>query len=152
MKYLLFIFGLALTSVAFSHENSVKGGSLYLVTEGFETHRAEFDYAQDCELIAKTMNEKEPAVTWLCSTSKKPEEYKCILNNVTVVNWDESTKEVLNLKFSLSMNRGQAKTKLTSALDSFDYVKGTSNNSILKNWCLLISIGCIHKRHDKSNY
>ena len=29
--------------------------------------------------------------------------------------------------------------------------KGTSNNSILKNWCLLISIGCIHKRHDKSN-
>ena len=30
-------------------------------------------------------------------------------------------------------------------------VKGTSNNSILKNWCLLISIGCIHKRHDKSN-
>ena len=29
---------------------------------------------------------------------------------------------------------------------------GTSNNSILKNWCLLISIGCIHKSHDKSNY
>ena len=30
-------------------------------------------------------------------------------------------------------------------------LRGTSNNSILKNWCLLISIGCIHKRHDKSN-
>ena len=31
------------------------------------------------------------------------------------------------------------------------FLMGTSNNSILKNWCLLISIGCIHKRHDKSN-
>ena len=41
--------------------------------------------------------------------------------------------------------------KLVNFIGFSHSVMGTSNNSILKNWCLLISIGCIHKRHDKSN-
>lgn len=123
LKYLIFLFGIVFSSITFSHEKVVDGGSLYLVRQGFETHRGEFNYAQDCDLIAKIMNEKEPNVTWLCSTSKKPVEYKCSLKGVTIINSDKNTKEVLDFDFSLSMNRGKAKTSLTAAVSSFDYVK-----------------------------
>ena len=36
--------------------------TLYLSRSGIETERAQFVYAQDCELIAKTMREAEPRV------------------------------------------------------------------------------------------
>ena len=123
LKYLILLFGIVFSPITLSHEKVVDGGSLYLVRSGFETHRAEFNYAQDCELIAKTMNEKEPNVTWLCSTSEMPVEYQCSLNGVTIINSDKNTKEVLDFDFSLSMNRGKAKTSLTTAVNSFDYVK-----------------------------
>jgi len=123
VKYLILLFGVVFSSISLSHEKVVEGGSLYLVRSGFETHRAEFDYAQDCELIAKAMNEKEPNVKWLCSTSEIPVEYQCNLKGLTIINSDKNTKEVLDLDFSLSLNRGKAKTSLTSSVSSFDYVK-----------------------------
>ena len=49
------------------------------------------------------------------------------------------------------LEAGFESCEVSKAFDWLDSLKGTSNNSILKNWCLLISIGCIHKRHDKSN-
>jgi len=43
------------------------GNELYLKrSSGVETHRAVFDYASDCKLIEKTMNNAEPNVTWFC--------------------------------------------------------------------------------------
>ena len=43
------------------------GTELYLLRSGGSlTHRAVFDYASDCELIAKTMNKAEPNVNWHC--------------------------------------------------------------------------------------
>ena len=41
------------------------GTRLYLERMGMLTFRAKFCYAQDCELIAKTMDAKELA-RWLC--------------------------------------------------------------------------------------
>lgn len=46
--------------------DTVVGGALYLNRLGVETHRAEFDYAADCELVAKIMNSAEPLVDWHC--------------------------------------------------------------------------------------
>lgn len=112
-----------ISSVSFPHEKTVENGSLYLVRDGFETHRAEFNYAQDCQLIAKTMNEKEPNVKWLCSTSEKPIEFDCNLKGVTIVNTDNNTKEVMDFSFKLLMNRGKATTTLPIAVSSFDYVE-----------------------------
>ena len=60
----------------------------------------------------------------------------------------------MNNKFSHAMSiKGRTKmcNRIVSNSIEDEIFKGTSNNSILKNWCLLISIGCIHKRHDKSN-
>ena len=42
------------------------GTELFLLRSGVETHRAVFDEAGDCELIAKTMNKAEPRVKWFC--------------------------------------------------------------------------------------
>jgi len=39
---------------------TVEGGALYLTRSDFETHRAEFDIAEDCEHVARIMNEAEP--------------------------------------------------------------------------------------------
>ncbi len=123
LKYLSVLFTILISSVAFSHEKTIEGSSLYLVRSGFETHRAEFNYAQDCQLIAKTMNEKEPNVKWLCSTSEKPREFDCNLKGVTIVNTDKNTKEVMDFSFKLSLNRGKATTTLTAAVSSFHYAE-----------------------------
>jgi hypothetical protein len=123
LKYLSVLFTILISSVSFSHEKAIKDGSLYIVRGGFEMHRAEFDYAQDCQLVAKTMNEKEPNVKWLCSTSEKPREFDCTLKGIRIVNTDKNTKEVMDFSFKLSMNRGKAKTTLTAAVSSFDYVE-----------------------------
>ena len=48
---------------------TVEGGALYLTRLGFETHRAEFLDAADCEHVAGIMNQAEPLVNWRCSTS-----------------------------------------------------------------------------------
>ena len=48
---------------------TVEGGALYLTRLGFETHRAEFLDAADCEHVAGIMNQAEPLVNWHCSTS-----------------------------------------------------------------------------------
>ena len=40
--------------------------SLYLAREAGELKRAEFVYAKDCRLIAKTMREAEPRANWYC--------------------------------------------------------------------------------------
>jgi len=45
---------------------SKPGTELFLLRSDFETHRAVFDYAADCELIAQTMNKAEPKVKWFC--------------------------------------------------------------------------------------
>jgi len=41
------------------------GTDLYLNRNAFETHRAVFDYAEDCQLIARIMS-KEEIATWYC--------------------------------------------------------------------------------------
>tara|TARA_B110000211_G_C13885350_1_gene467038 strand:- start:608 stop:787 length:180 start_codon:yes stop_codon:yes gene_type:complete len=45
---------------------SDNGASLYLAREAGELKRAEFVYAKDCRLIAKTMREADPRTNWYC--------------------------------------------------------------------------------------
>jgi len=123
LKYIVTFIGIVFSTITFSYEKVVDGGSLYLIRGGFETHRAEFDSPQDCKLVAETMNKKEPNVKWLCSTSENPREYKCNLKGVTIINSDKNTQETVDLDFKISMTRGKANTTLTSAVSSFDYVQ-----------------------------
>ncbi len=127
--YIASILGIILWAfAASSHAETVGGGSLYLNRSGVETHRAEFNFAQDCELVAKAMNEKEPLVEWYCSTSQPSIEYDCNIQNVTIENW-EGTKSTSDLKFSILMTRGKARTTLSDALGSFNYEQ---TDSIIK--------------------
>ena len=43
-----------------------EGSELYLLRSGTETYRAEFEYPEDCQHIAKIMNKAEPLVKWYC--------------------------------------------------------------------------------------
>jgi len=83
---------------------TVEGAALYLMRSNFETHRAEFTNAQDCEHIAKTMNKAEPLVRWYCSTSTLPVNYTCKVSNVQVTNTDTNEVKTVNASFSLSLN------------------------------------------------
>lgn len=49
------------------------GQHLYLRRDiiNFVTHRAKFDYAQDCQLIQEAIQEKEPHVVWFCAGKVK---------------------------------------------------------------------------------
>jgi hypothetical protein len=52
---------MATSRAAFSGgEHTAAGGALYLLRHGSEAHRAEFDYASDCRIVAKTMTSAEP--------------------------------------------------------------------------------------------
>lgn len=42
------------------------GAELYLLRSEVETHRAVFDYPEDCQHVAKIMNAAEPLVRWYC--------------------------------------------------------------------------------------
>lgn len=69
MKFLLFIaLGIMLlfSTVLYAGWFSKSGAELFLSRQGFETHRAVFDEAGDCQLIADTMNKAEPNVRWFC--------------------------------------------------------------------------------------
>jgi len=65
---------IAILLLAFSSSAFALGNRLYLVRwedsaktiPKYETYRAEFKYAKDCELVAQTMNKAEPLVTWYC--------------------------------------------------------------------------------------
>ena len=119
--------------LAFSQDKAVEGGSLYLVRSGFETHRAEFNYAQDCELLAKAINEKEPAVTWLCSTSEKPRVFSCLIKDLTITDHDGEVSVIPSMNFELSLNRGRANSDLPwDVADSFNYTE-TDNGIKLTN-------------------
>lgn len=109
------------TSLSAGTFEPVEGGALYLKRFGVETLRAEFTSAADCELIAKKMSAAEPNVSWYCATSTAPVVLKCNLNDVTVKNTDKGTKTTNSIDFELTMNKGKARTNLTSAVDSFDY-------------------------------
>ena len=68
MKIVVIVFGvtLFLCLPVYAGWLGNSGDQLYLLRSGIETHRAVFDYAADCEFIAKTMNKAEPDVTWFC--------------------------------------------------------------------------------------
>jgi len=134
MKFLIMILGIIMPSMSYSKDNFVTGGSLYLIRGGLETHRAEFNYSQDCELIAKAMNDKEPNVKWFCSTYQKPTELNCNLKGVTIINTDMHTKEKLDLDFKISMTRGKATTTLSSAISSFDYTESKKLIKLTNNY------------------
>lgn len=52
----------------FTTTNEEQGQHLYLYRSsiGTVTHRAKFDYAQDCELLQRTIQSLEPDVKWFC--------------------------------------------------------------------------------------
>lgn len=124
---------LSFSMLAFSQDEAVEGGSLYLVRNGFETHRAEFDDALDCEYIAKVMNEKEPLVTWLCSTSEKPRVFSCLIKGLTIIDHDGEVSVIPSMDFELSLNRGRASSDLPSprwnVAKSFTY---TETDQVIK--------------------
>lgn len=47
---------------------TVDGGALYLHRPSINStsHKAEFEFAQDCRLIAEIMSKAEPEVQWYC--------------------------------------------------------------------------------------
>lgn len=100
---------------------AVEGGALYLNRHGVETHRAEFDYADDCKLIAQAMSEKEPAVKWYCSTSEVPVSYKCKIHNVTFKGAESKSQEASDLEFGLELSRGVATSTLQIPMNTFRY-------------------------------
>ena len=113
---------LSFSMLAFSQDEALEGGSLYLVRNGFETHRAEFDDALDREYIAKVMNEKEPLVSWLCSTSEKPRVFACLIKDLSILDHDGEVSVIPSIDFELPLNRGRADSDLPwDAADSFDY-------------------------------
>ncbi|NIT12955.1 MAG: hypothetical protein GTN99_01525 [Candidatus Dadabacteria bacterium] len=90
---------------------TTEGGALYLNRLGFETHRAEFIYAADCEHVAKIMNEAEPLVDWYCSTSVPDINLSCSVRGVSVDAPPEVKAEVTipeSFEFKLRLNRGKA--------------------------------------------
>ena len=130
MKVITAVLLLSFSMLAFSQDEAVEGGSLYLVRNGFETHRAEFNYAQDCELLAKAINEKEPAVTWLCSTSEKPRVFSCRIKGLTIIDHDGEVSVIPSMDFELSLNRGRADSDLPwDAAGSFTY---TETDKVIK--------------------
>ncbi|WP_133521600.1 hypothetical protein [Buttiauxella sp. JUb87] len=51
----------------FTPTNEEQGQHLYLYrSSGTVTHRAKFDYAQDCELLQRAIQSLEPGVKWFC--------------------------------------------------------------------------------------
>lgn len=64
--YIIFFLTLFLSSPLYAGWFAKSGTELFLLRSGVETHRAVFDIAADCELIAKTMNKAEPKVKWFC--------------------------------------------------------------------------------------
>lgn len=134
MKNLLLITALSLYSaLALAHVDPVEGGSLYLDRgEGrLETHRAEFDYAGDCELIAAAMNKAEPDVTWLCSTAVKPRVFECSISDIVRVGFGNDSDVVIRLPvwhFEMELNRGKARMSNPAHLPNdystrFDYTE-----------------------------
>ncbi|RDH84510.1 MAG: hypothetical protein DIZ80_03255 [endosymbiont of Galathealinum brachiosum] len=65
-KLTLLILILCISAPIYAGWFNKDGTELYLLRRGMETHRAIFDEASDCELIAKTMNKAEPKVKWFC--------------------------------------------------------------------------------------
>jgi len=123
LKYLIFFYVLCVSTNAFSQGEIVDGGFLYLFRSDFETHRAEFNSAIDCEFIARTMNATDSKEVWHCSTSKAPPKFKCSLTGVTIINSEKNTKETLSLNFTISLTKGKANTTLASGISSFNYVE-----------------------------
>lgn len=101
----------------------VEGGALYLMRSGVETHRAEFDSADDCRHVAKIMNEAEPLVRWYCSTSVPAIEFVCNISNVLIKNTETGDVKTENFHFSMILNRNKATTSLTPAISSFGYIE-----------------------------
>lgn len=64
--FVVAIISLSVCTVVYAGWGSDPGTELYLLRSGIESHRAVFDYAGDCDLIAKTMNKAEPNVNWFC--------------------------------------------------------------------------------------
>ncbi len=130
---LTYVFAMPVSAEPHSFQ-TVEGAALYLMRSNFETHRAEFTNSQDCEHIAKTMNEAEPLVRWYCSTSILPIKYICKVSNVQVTNTDTSAVKTVNASFSLSLNRKKASTTLTSAASSFAYEKSEKYFSLTNDY------------------
>jgi hypothetical protein len=99
----------------------VKGGALYLLRSGTETHRAEFRYAEDCEYVAAALSTLEPNVKWYCSTSTPVIQYKCIINNVKIANTEKQDTTTEKFDFNMSLNRKKARLTLSPAISSFAY-------------------------------
>lgn len=121
-------------------EERVEGGSLYLMRMGFETHRAEFDDANDCELIAKTMNEKEPSVNWYCSTSVPDINLSCSVRGVSIDVPPEVETVVTipeSFEFELKLNRGKAygiSEDYSYLLLNFDYTRSADSFLFTNNY------------------
>jgi len=115
---------------------TVDGGALYLMRNGIETHSGEFDSAQDCVLIAETMNRAEPKSDWYCSTSVPPTEFECYIDDARLESSNKGVVKIEKLRFSLALNRNKAKaSSFSSALlvsESFDY-KETDHQYVLTN-------------------
>lgn len=109
---------------------TVEGGALYLLRSGVETHRGEFDIAEDCEHVAAIMNEAEPAVRWYCSTSVPDIVMNCEISGFALDPGAETETSVQvpeSLEFSLVLNRGVAQGASDLGVPiSFDYTESDS--------------------------
>ena len=115
---------------------TVEAGALYLLRAAVETHRTEFDDASDCELVATTMSEAEPMVSWYCSTSVPDIVMNCEISGFELEAGAETGflgPEVVafvkggSLVFSLVLNRGVARGSME--LDVPMFFKYTESDS-----------------------
>ena len=96
----------ATSRAAFSGgEHTAAGGALYLLRHGSEAHRAEFDYASDCRIVAKTMSSAEPQVEWYCDTRVSPVKFECSISGIQIRNLDSGEDCKIDIDFSLRLDR-----------------------------------------------